>query len=610
MGGWQGLSQPWPLARHDHPLHFHGAVNARRYFEISGTNAGYDPSFMAGYAASAIPNTSTTLAGVVVSLFGSRDPVLTYKLYVLVAAALVPWIMAGAGLLWRLRPGAIAVAVLLDLIYLWTDFPLNYVEFGMVGFFLAIPLALFTTGVVTAYLERGGVGYWLGATSCSALVLMVHVTVPMVVVPAVGLSYLAAMVGAKRSGGRFPLSRHLGLWSIPPIVLAVNAFWWLPVVWLASTKGGWDPAFTHPESVVLRLWQIFTVEAPIECLLWAGAAAGLAVLTRQRTVAAVALAAFLAAGCFWGYLAGAFRSLDPLQPGRQTYAFYTAAALATGIAASEIAARVRGAGIGRLDRWLILGGLLVGIRLFGPSLSASVQARLRGPEPFLSSRPTTRLRWIVEQVRKHVKPGERLLYEEGGKSQPGFPDIFHGDRYSGLLPFLTRVEMLGGPFLRVLVKENFTQFGEGRLFGEENWGRDHFVRYARLYRPAAILCWSPHARAFCGANPDLIKVLEDDGVLLFGRVEGFGGDTIVGTAEVDAEPGRLRVSHATPGVDGMVVLRYHSVPCLRTRPQVLWDSVYLERDPVPFIRLRQPSGLVTLELGFPPESGSRPDYRR
>jgi hypothetical protein len=358
-----------------------------------------------------------------------------------------------------------------------------------------------------------------------------------------------------------------------------------------------------------RLWQIVLTESPIESVLWAGALAGLVVLAQQRRVAAVALGTFLAAGCFWGYLAGASRALDPLQPGRQTYAFYTAAALAAGIGVAEMAARVRGAGPGRLDRWLALGVLLIGLRVFGPVLTASLRGRLEGPEPFLSSRPTPRLRWLVAQVRKHVRPGERLLYEEGGKSRPGFPDIFSGDRYSGLLPYLTRVEMLGGPFLRVLVKENFTQFGEGRLFGEENWGRDHFVRYAKLYRPVAIVCWSAHARAFCGANPDLITVLEDDGVLLLGRVEGFAGDTIVGTAEVEAEPGRLQVSRATAGVDGTVVLRYHSVPCLRTRPRAMWDSVYLERDPVPFIRLRRPAGRVTFELGFPPESVSQADRR-
>jgi hypothetical protein len=608
MGGWEGLTQPWPLARHDHPLHFHGAVNTRSFFRISGTNAGYDPSFMAGYAASAISNTSTTLAGVLVGLFGSTDPVLVYKLYVLISAAMVPWLLVGAGRLWGLGPGAIGVALSLFLVYLWTDFPINYVEFGMVAYFLAIPMGLWTTSALTLYLESGGFGRWLAAAIGSALLLLVHVTAAMVVVPAAGLGYLAALIVARRRRGTFPASRHLGFWCIPPLVLAVNAFWWFPLVWLWGTKGAWDPAFTHSdESVVQRLWQIVSVEAPIESVLWAGAALGLAVLSRKRPVVAVGLGTFLASGLFWGYLAGASRALDPLQPGRHTYALYASAALAAGVGAAEVAARVRDAGPGRLDRWLALGALLIGLRFFGPSLAASVEARLRGHEPFLSSRPTARLRWVIENVRRHVRPGERLLYEEGGKSRPGYPDIFRGDRYSGLLPYLTRVEMLGGPFLLVLVKENFTQFGGGQLFGEENWGRDHFVRHARLYRPAAILCWSPHARAFCRANPDLIDVREDDGVLLLGRVKGFEGDAIVGSAEVEAGPGRLRVRDADGGVDGTVVLRYHSVPCLRTRPEIAWDSVYLERDPVPFIRLRPPlgRGTVTLELGFPPPAGGR-----
>jgi hypothetical protein len=601
MGGWEGISSPWPLARHDHPLHFHGAVTARRFFALTGTNAGYDPSFMAGYAASALSNPSTTPAAVVVSLFGGKNPVLAYKLYVWASAAVVPWLLVGAGLLWRLPPGAVFLTVLLDLIYIWTDWPLNYLELGLVAFFVGVPLGLLTTAAVTVYLEQGGFARWLLAAIASALLVLVHITSPLVVVPALGLAYLAALIAARWQGTSFPAGRHVGFWSIPLVVLAANAFWWLPAFWLASTQGGVDPAFAHRESVLGRLWQIVNAEAPIEVVLWAGAPLGLAVLVRRRPVVAVGLGAFLTAGLFWGYLAGFSRRLDPFQPGRQTYALYTAAALAAGLAAVEVLARLRAAGPERLDRWLALGAVLVGLRLFGPSLSAAASARLRGPEPFLSSRPTPRLRWIVDRVQAHVPPGERLLYEEGGAASPGFPDIFRGDRYSGLLPYLTRVEMLGGPFLRVLVKANFTQFGEGRLFGQAGWGRDQFVRYARLYRPAAILCWSPHARAFCQANPDLVTVVEDEGVLLLGRVKGFAGDAIVGTAEVDAEPGRLRVRSASPGVDGTVVLRYHSVPCLRVRSQVALDAVSFERDPVPFIRLRPPiGGPLTLELGFPP----------
>ncbi|WP_406695393.1 hypothetical protein V5E97_30660 [Singulisphaera sp. Ch08] len=166
--------------------------------------------------------------------------------------------------------------------------------------------------------------------------------------------------------------------------------------------------------------------------------------------------------------------------------------------------------------------------------------------------------------------------------------------------------MIGGPYLHASLVTNFTQFGEGKLFGESKWGRDHFKRYARLYRPSFMLCWSPWARGFCRSNPDLVEVLDDDGTLLFARVHGFAGDAIEGTAQVDASPGRLVVRDCQPGVDGTVVLRYHSVPCLRTEPPTRWDPVFLEQDPTPFIRLHPTGGSVALEIRFPPDKGRGP----
>ena len=106
---------------------------------------------------------------------------------------------------------------------------------------------------------------------------------------------------------------------------------------------------------------------------------------------------------------------------------------------------------------------------------------------------------------------------------PGVPDPFQGGRFSGLLARAHGVEVIGGPYLHASLKTNFTQFGEGKLFGKPTGTATDFVRYAKLYRPSAILCWSPHARRFCRENPDLVKVLEDDGTVLIGRVVGFRG---------------------------------------------------------------------------------------
>ena len=89
---------------------------------------------------------------------------------------------------------------------------------------------------------------------------------------------------------------------------------------------------------------------------------------------------------------------------------------------------------------------------------------------------------------------------------------------------------------------------------------------------------------------------------MFGRVLGFEGAAISGKADVIASPGKLRVTKAEGGLDGTVVLRYHSVPCLRSNnPSVVCESEDREDDPVPFIRLRPPPGTrdVELVLRFP-----------
>jgi hypothetical protein len=327
---------------------------------------------------------------------------------------------------------------------------------------------------------------------------------------------------------------------------------------------------------------------------------GLFLLVRRAPLYGCALLGFAAAGFFWGYLAGAVRALDFLQPGRHTYSLYTALAVAGAVAIDEVLRRIRvaagAAGADHLDRWVVAGALLLGIRVLAGPLASSVNLRLFAGEPFLSSRPSPRLIWVVDRVKRYLKPSERLLYEESGQGLRDEPDPFQDGRFSGLLPAMTKVEVLGGPYLHASLKTNFTQFGEGKLFGRADWDRDYFVRYAKLYRPAGILCWSRRARQFCKANPDLIQILEDEGKLLIGRVIGFEGALISGSGKVTAEPGRIRIREMVPDLDGSVVLRYHSVPGLLTRPSVASEPDYREEDPVPFLRLRPATGVHEVEV--------------
>src|SRR5690242_11253148 len=74
MEGWQGLTNGWPLWRDDHPLYYHSALVTRAFLARSWTTAGYDPSFMAGYAKSVVFPASSTLPELVVFAFGGSRP--------------------------------------------------------------------------------------------------------------------------------------------------------------------------------------------------------------------------------------------------------------------------------------------------------------------------------------------------------------------------------------------------------------------------------------------------------------------------------------------------------------------------------------------------------
>lgn len=615
-----GLLSRWPIPWHDHPVHFHSSTLAPRFFEQSGTNAGYDPYFMAGYAKSVIFPQSSTLYDAVAIATGGRWPAQSHKLTVYATTALLPVLFAAAGFWAGLSAGECLAATICFLLFVWTDgggagYPLNFALYGMNTFLVSVPLGLAALAAFIAYLKRGGRLRWVVCLALTGLLWMVHLASPLVFAPAAALAYFSALREAARP---IPRVRHLAIWILPVCIAVVNAWWWAPAVSFWSERGETAFMFHHPESVESRLWAMIWDAPLIQTVLLAGGLAGFAAWWRRDPVTASGFAGFACAGFAFGYLAGGSRALDFLQPGRQTYAWHSAAALGSGVA---LAGLVRAAAVGvdrparRIAVALLI--LLVGFRVFGPELVSKVRSRVGvpGQRGLVSSEPPPRLKWLLAHIESAMQPGERLLYEEGGFDIPGEPDPYQGGRFSGLLPFLTGVEVLGGPYLHVSLRSNFTQFGEGRLFTKADWGRDDFVRYATIYRPSAMVCWSPQARAFCDANPDLIEILARDekalprfeqttgrwvahtSRLYFARVRGFSGAASAGEAVVRAGPGRIEVSAARPSeLDQRVVLRYHYQPQMQTSQGARIVPVPLADDPVPFIGLLPPPDQTTLVL--------------
>ncbi len=192
MGGLAGVSSPWPLLMADNGMHYHHAVLGSRFLGSSGATCGYDPSFMSGYAMSAVSDPSATPAIVATWAFGRSYAPVIYKSYALACVALAPVCVALAGLLWRLDSRAVGLSVLLYLAYFWGDFPLSYAALGMLAYLVAIPLGLVVASTLTGYLERGGAGRWLATAAGMAAVFLVHPTSGMVLGPAAALAYVVS----------------------------------------------------------------------------------------------------------------------------------------------------------------------------------------------------------------------------------------------------------------------------------------------------------------------------------------------------------------------------------------------------------------------------------
>src|SRR5262249_34894361 len=149
-------------------------------------------------------------------------------------------------------------------------------------------------------------------------------------------------------------------------------------------------------------------EPAVQSLLLVIGLVGLALSGKRDRLIAIGLAVFALAGFFWGYLAAGMSVLGFLQPGRHTFAVYSVLALASGITLAESAARLRAGPGKRLDVWVALGLLSIGGRVFGPECVIKVKYRITGLVPFLSSEPSRRMLWVLDRVKRNVKPGERL----------------------------------------------------------------------------------------------------------------------------------------------------------------------------------------------------------
>ena len=180
--------------------------------------------------------------------------------------------------------------------------------------------------------------------------------------------------------------------------------------------------------------------------------------------------------------------------------------------------------------WAIAGAMLIGIRLIGHGGYPAVDAlraffspraiSLQPPVP--TSSMGRRSRWSPSQA------GRTPTLRGGWVRHPRRSGSILGRTIKRALAAAHRRRADRRPLPPRFPENQLHPVRRRQTLWKVQLDRDDFIRYAKLYGPSAILCWSPHARRFCKENPDLIRVLDDDKSVLLGRVIGFEGHFLDG----------------------------------------------------------------------------------
>lgn len=582
FGGRDALSSPYPFLLNDHPFLYSNALAQARFLKDTGCSAGYDPRFMAGYANSFL-NASNQVFGLVLAVAGEARAATVFNVTTMLLAAMGPvllWLAAG---LFGFSPWARVGLLLLWTWRFWSSDSPNYLLWGMVPFMASVAAGPLVLGLAARWLEGRAHRTIVVLAVTSAAAWWLHLTLPISIGIPIGAAYLFEYSRAGHRGIVALLLAALG-------VIALNAYWLAPGLPLWSTRGELSHFFINPnvgERVVDTLWTGRGIDPVLTVGAVAGVLFGRRVLSRT---AWIALVAALAWTYFLAYPAGAFRRLDFLQPGRNTVHFYTLACFATAAAAvvmwrSGVVTRI---------------AMILAAVVYSTHLASAFDACWTNFEAVTTSgdivpnRIPAHVEQFLAAARREGPLGRRIFFEERNVGVPGFADPLGDIRLSPIAPALFGAEVIGGPWLASHYKTNFSQVGDGKFLGSDDWRRERFLEYATIYAADAIVCWSPAARDFCRRNPDVCQPIADVAGLLACRLVRPRAEWETQGVRIAARFNQITVM--TPPGTRRVVLPYHLQPGLFVDPPTRLVGTRQGDDPVPFLTLEEPTERVVVRF--------------
>jgi hypothetical protein len=210
------------------------------------------------------------------------------------------------------------------------------------------------------------------------------------------------------------------------------------------------------------------------------------------------------------------------------------------------------------------------------------------------------LRLLLKSLETHTTREGRILIEDSEFLR--FVSPFHkyyGGHFPGLFPEYLQREYLCGPRPMYPVQHSYASFVRGVLFDKElsDYSRELLEERFAAYNVKWIVCWYEESKNYFARFPDYIHKLADIDDFSIYEVKRQPTFFIKGRGTARADYNRIELENII-AEDNEIILSYHWMQDLKAVPEGTIERVFLEGDPVGFIKIKNPPRSLEVVNGY------------
>lgn len=198
---------------------------------------------------------------------------------------------------------------------------------------------------------------------------------------------------------------------------------------------------------------------------------------------------------------------------------------------------------------------------------------------------------LIDWIKLNTSREGRILLEDSGWV------TYHkhnGGHMPGLLAFYTNREFIGGPYPYGKI---FANFYEGWLFNRpiQQFSFPQLKKYMELYNIKWIISHSSQAIKYFSSSPRYFLFKDKIGDFNIYEVNRKADYFIKGEGKISAEINKIELSEIK-GEE--IIIKYHWISTLKTKPERPIDSIEMLEDPNGFIRILNPPPSLLIYNGY------------